>query len=440
MSQDNIIVPTVDDIIIKVDTAPDIVVLATGNMGATGPPGADGAEGPQGPQGPSGGSVLFAYWNYQPGTGDPGVGNVKTNFPVTTIYLSQTDADGIDRTPEEDSITVGDKILIRDPDGNEAVAIITEQINQGTWREILVTDVSGTGQRPRKNTRVLVEFVEKPEPGPQGPPGPQGEPGTPGGPPGPQGEPGPQGPAGPPGEPGTPGGPPGPQGEPGPHGADSTVPGPSGPQGEVGPQGPPGPPGADSTVPGPTGATGPQGPPGPQGPQGPAGLAGLPIGGGCLWFAPNPPAGFLLCDGSMFDEATYPDLAYALNSNVLPDLRRRIPVGGGAGWNVYQNEGIADPNARNILHHHHFGPVRANTDTTPDHSHSTPHQNFAETGGGTVNLGSGGSARYVVANFTPTTNPAGSHAHSVDVDGDTSGGGLQDTPAYFVVHYIIRAL
>src|ERR1700722_13632862 len=36
--------------------------------------------------------------------------------------------------------------------------------------------------------------------------------------------------------------------------------------------------------------------------------AGLPIGGGCLWFTATPPANFLIADGSSVDTTTYAKL------------------------------------------------------------------------------------------------------------------------------------
>ncbi|MGV7961884.1 tail fiber protein [Photorhabdus tasmaniensis] len=46
-----------------------------------------------------------------------------------------------------------------------------------------------------------------------------------------------------------------------------------------------------------------------------------PVGAPIPWSLPNPPAGYLMCNGQAFNKSQYPQLAIAYPSGVLPDLR-----------------------------------------------------------------------------------------------------------------------
>lgn len=78
---------------------------------------------------------------------------------------------------------------------------------------------------------------------------------------------------------------------------------------------------------------------GPEGPVGPAGPSGCPVGAILDWPAIAPPAGWLLCDGTSYLRATYPNLFNALGGisslwglpdgthfNV-PNLKGKVRVG-----------------------------------------------------------------------------------------------------------------
>ncbi|MCW7551027.1 tail fiber protein, partial [Photorhabdus sp. APURE] len=47
----------------------------------------------------------------------------------------------------------------------------------------------------------------------------------------------------------------------------------------------------------------------------------IPVGSPIPWPQPNPPSGYLTCNGQSFNKSTYPRLAAAYPSGVLPDLR-----------------------------------------------------------------------------------------------------------------------
>ena len=85
-----------------------------------------------------------------------------------------------------------------------------------------------------------------------------------------------------------------------------------------------------------------------------------------------------------------------------------------------------------------------------DHQHGPPAggQGFASSVGGQGNLGSGGSARYLVNDYFFGTSMAGGHGHGLSIDGvgdhnhyvngDTSGGFEQDNPSFLTVGFIIN--
>jgi microcystin-dependent protein len=65
--------------------------------------------------------------------------------------------------------------------------------------------------------------------------------------------------------------------------------------------------------------------------------AGIPVGGGCLWFTPTPPTNFLIADGASLSTTTYATLfavygyrfgGSGANFN-LPPLSNRFPMGAG---------------------------------------------------------------------------------------------------------------
>ena len=68
--------------------------------------------------------------------------------------------------------------------------------------------------------------------------------------------------------------------------------------------------------------------------SGDAGLSDYPVGSPIPWPQATAPSGFLVCNGQSFNKATYPLLASAYPSGVLPDLRGEFIRGLDAGRNV----------------------------------------------------------------------------------------------------------
>lgn len=67
---------------------------------------------------------------------------------------------------------------------------------------------------------------------------------------------------------------------------------------------------------------------------------GLPVGAITAFTANSIPSGWLLCDGSTFDETLYPALFLALGGNVLPDLRNRFLEGADSVVREYKDAGL----------------------------------------------------------------------------------------------------
>ena len=55
----------------------------------------------------------------------------------------------------------------------------------------------------------------------------------------------------------------------------------------------------------------------------------IPIGSITMWSTPNPPAGWVICDGRSITGDTYAALRTVLGTDVVPDLRGRFPLGAG---------------------------------------------------------------------------------------------------------------
>nr|WP_242688848.1 phage tail protein [Photorhabdus tasmaniensis] len=65
-----------------------------------------------------------------------------------------------------------------------------------------------------------------------------------------------------------------------------------------------------------------------------------PVGTPIPWPQPNPPSGYLACNGQAFNKSQYPQLAIAYPSGVLPDLRGEFIRGWDDGRGVDSGRGI----------------------------------------------------------------------------------------------------
>lgn len=234
-----------------------------------------------------------------------------------------------------------------------------------------------------------------------------------------------------------------------------------------------------------TGATGPQGPigtTGPQGVQGPAGVgiagANVPVGTVLDFVGVTAPAGFLLCDGTEYPQATYPQLAALLVGSQwqqavtvgyfkTPNLNGKTTVSidpADAYFGVVGKTG-GDKNAVAIDHNHpagtlamqnhshpvniwssyydinHLhGPGTLATNTTGQHGHNLgdgsamwylmPEGNvgYIASGGGRSNIGiwahDGNHNHAVNAGTTAAMDRTGDHRHAINGNSDPAGGSV----------------
>lgn len=245
----------------------------TGPTGAIGPTGATGPTGAIGPTGATG-PLSNPTWVYSTTTtmADPGSGNYRLNSTtmtsVTQMAISETDSGSNGRANYigawgASTSSIKSHLSIQSSQGGVITFSVTgATIDNGTWRTVPVSWVSGT--MPTNGTNTSIQFSRTGDLGATGPTGPTGLEG-PTGPLGPTGAIGPTGSTGPIGATG-------PTGPTGPTGAASDVTGPTGPAGSAGATGPTGSSGSAGST-GPTGPTGASGSPGPTGPTGPAGSA-----------------------------------------------------------------------------------------------------------------------------------------------------------------------
>lgn len=134
----------------------------------------------------------------------------------------------------------------------------------------------------------------------------------------------------------------------------------------------------------------------------------LPSGVIHMWATPTAPTGYLLCDGSTFDSATYPALATALGDTYgvhsgttyyLPDFRDRMPLGAGPSHALGGSEGAANGSrgggwdhvhSHSVPGHEHWAPGVDHIHGLNSHTHtpgSLSIATVADRAGGTGNRG-----------------------------------------------------
>lgn len=68
-----------------------------------------------------------------------------------------------------------------------------------------------------------------------------------------------------------------------------------------------------------------------------SGTFDLPVGTIQMWHSATIPSGWLLCDGSPFNDQVYPELSNVLNSNLLPNFNGRFMLGTGNSNTTYSS-------------------------------------------------------------------------------------------------------
>ena len=166
---------------------------------------------------------------------------------------------------------------------------------------------------------------------------------------------------------------------------------------------------------------------------------GVPTGAIMPFVGTVAPRGWLLCDGSVFDDnANNTSLKALLGTNRSPDLRAMFLRGTGNG------NGHTGPTLKTVQQDdlkQHLHGININTNTTGEHSHSIKRR--ANPSNGTYDKGDA----HQDENSASTTDngdlgdfsvsSAGNHAHNVN--GNTANtGGTETRPINYGVNYIIK--
>lgn len=117
-----------------------------------------GEAGPQGDPGAAGGAILAAFWQYASQTvAPPGSGTMRTNSPITQLWISETDTDGFVRTVGLGQVAVGSQVLVRAANGTSMDLLVTgTPTDNGTYWTFPVSVTSGS---VNKGARTQINFV-----------------------------------------------------------------------------------------------------------------------------------------------------------------------------------------------------------------------------------------------------------------------------------------
>ena len=138
--------------------------VAVINAGPGGPagPGGTGEPGPPGEPGEIGGSLLSAFWQYSnTTTPPPGGGQIRTDSPITTMWIAETDTDGYLRQTALSLVESGSKILLRATNGTRTdLNVLSAPVDNGTYWTFSVSTIAGSGT-VTKGTRCQVNFFSE---------------------------------------------------------------------------------------------------------------------------------------------------------------------------------------------------------------------------------------------------------------------------------------
>jgi hypothetical protein len=128
-----------------------------------GPAGPIGPTGEKGDPGEPGGALLSAFWTYaSTTTAPPSNGQMRTDSPITTLWVAETDTDGMVRTAGLATAEVGDTLIVRAANGTSMDLLITgPPVDSGTYFTIPVSVISGT---VTKGARTMIGILSPTSP------------------------------------------------------------------------------------------------------------------------------------------------------------------------------------------------------------------------------------------------------------------------------------
>jgi microcystin-dependent protein len=173
-----------------------------------------------------------------------------------------------------------------------------------------------------------------------------------------------------------------------------------------------------------------------------------PVGSILMWPTGSAPAGWLICDGSTFNAATYPALNTVLGGNTLPDLRDRVPVGVSGTKAVKSTGGSAAVtlSSGNLPSHTHT--FSGTSSAAGGHSHSMSSlmkTNNAAGSGASDNGGNSTVQGTTTGRFSGgqdgSTDSVANHTHTYSGTTSATGSGTEFSVQnpYVALNFIIRA-
>jgi hypothetical protein len=146
-------------------TGPQGIQGVAGTTGATGPQGPQGIQGPQGPAGGAVGghfSFNFATNIVEPPTSAQARLNATVQNTATKVWLSETDADGLDVTLGFGRVKAGWQIYLQDFDNaaNYLIYTVTANgIDKGTYWEFAVTLFGSSAASPLPAGKIEFQYI-----------------------------------------------------------------------------------------------------------------------------------------------------------------------------------------------------------------------------------------------------------------------------------------
>jgi microcystin-dependent protein len=173
-----------------------------------------------------------------------------------------------------------------------------------------------------------------------------------------------------------------------------------------------------------------------------------PVGSILMWPTGSAPAGWLICNGSTFNAATYPELNTLLGGNTLPDLRDRVPVGVSGTKAVKSTGGSAAVtlSSGNLPSHTHT--FSGTSSAAGGHSHSMNSlmkTNNAAGSGASDNGGNSTVQGTTTGRFSGgqdgSTDSVANHTHTYSGTTSATGSGTEFSVQnpYVALNFIIRA-
>lgn len=145
--------------------------------------------------------------------------------------------------------------------------------------------------------------------------------------------------------------------------------------------------------------------------------------------------GWLICDGSTFDDTVFPDLAAQLGGNTLPDMRNRVPRGASAAANVGQTGG-QDTHTITVAQL----PEHNHAVTDPGHRHGITdpgHDHGVEAGTTGALLGGDGAGQGAGQSFTGITETDDATT-GISIENTGGGEAIPTLPAYLTMNWMIK--